>query len=170
MLWLREQGFEVLGVEMIALAVESFFTENAIPMQKRQTGAFTVCRGEGLTLLCGDFFDLTAVEAADCAAVYDRASLIALPPALRTRYTAHLLGLFPDGLNALLVTLEYPQGEMDGPPFSVSESEVQALYGDHCTIERLLDRDALNDHPNFRANGLTRLEEKVYLLSPIRTG
>jgi thiopurine S-methyltransferase len=168
MLWLHRQGFETLGAEIVASAVESFFEENDVPVQTQQAGAFTAYRSEGVTILCGDFFDLTVAEVGNCAAVYDRASLIALPPDLRARYASHLLSLFPRGLNSLLITLEYPQHEMEGPPFSVSEQEVQALYGKHCSIERLLVREVLDENPQFRDRGLTRLEEKVYLLSPIQ--
>jgi len=170
MLWLRERGFGVLGVEVSELAVESFFAENNLPVRKRQAGAFTAYDGERLTLLCGNFFDLGAeVVAGGCAAVYDRASLIALPPDMRRRYARHLLGLFPDGLNSLLLTLEYPQQEMDGPPFSVGMPELQSLYGGNCTVERLLAHDVLGNYPGFRDKGLTRLEEKVYRLSPNQT-
>ncbi len=61
-------------------------------------------------------------------AVYDRASLIALPPDMRPAYAAHLTRLVDRGVRSLLVTLEYPQDQMCGPPFSVSAAEVATLF------------------------------------------
>jgi thiopurine S-methyltransferase len=56
---------------------------------------------------------------------------------------------------------------MKGPPFAVHEAEVRGFYEKSCTLERLLVLDALADEPGFRQRGLTRLTEKVYLLTPI---
>ena len=39
----------------------------------------------------------------------------------------------------LLITLEYPQDKMEGPPFAVFETDVQQLYGD---VEELDQRPA----------------------------
>ena len=52
--------------------------------------------------------------------MYDRASLIALPPEMRERYARHLAGILPPATQILLITLDYPQPEMPGPPFAVS--------------------------------------------------
>ncbi|MFT8251788.1 thiopurine S-methyltransferase, partial [Salmonella enterica subsp. enterica serovar Enteritidis] len=81
-----------------------------------------------LEIHCGDFFALAAQDVADCRGVYDRAALIALPPAMRQRYAALLTNILPAGCQQLLVTLDYDQAEMDGPPFAVSQAEVSALY------------------------------------------
>jgi DNA gyrase/topoisomerase IV subunit A len=64
----------------------------------------------------------------DCAAVFDRAALIALPPDVRRAMRASCTRVAGTGCRGLLVTLEYPQAEREGPPFSVPEDEVQALY------------------------------------------
>ena len=73
--------------------------------------------------------------------VYDRAALIALPPELRSKYVAHLKQVLP-GAAQLLLTIEYPQERMDGPPFSVGLAEVRRLYGDGYEIEHRAGRDA----------------------------
>ncbi|KCB29567.1 putative thiopurine S-methyltransferase, partial [Bordetella hinzii L60] len=62
----------------------------------------------------------------------------------------------------LLLTLDYPQAEMDGPPFSLDEAEVLALYGEQA---RLIDRrDILAKDPKFAARGVTRLDTLVFRL------
>ncbi len=164
MLWLRRQGHPVLGVEIVPRAVEAFFAENDLIAETRQQGAFTVWESEGFTLYCGDVFQLTAADVADVAGVYDRASLIALPPALRERYAAHLRAILPAAANILLVTMDYPQAEMQGPPYAVTEQEVAALYQKYFDIEQVRAEDILAAEPRFQEQGLTRLQEKVYVL------
>ncbi|MEZ5583009.1 MAG: hypothetical protein R3F37_09810 [Candidatus Competibacteraceae bacterium] len=41
------------------------------------------------------FFALTETDVENVAGVYDRAALIALPPAMRQDYVEHLLGILP---------------------------------------------------------------------------
>ena len=117
-------------------------------------------------ILQGDFFDLSAADVADCAGVFDRASLIALPPDMRTRYAQHLTNILPPAVQILLITMEYDQREMKGPPFSVHEVEVRGFYEERYAVERLQALDVLADEPGFRQRGLTRLDEKVYVLTP----
>ncbi len=163
MLWLREQ-YAVLGVELSQLAVDAFFLENALQAEHAPQGAFTVHRTERLTLLCGDFFDLEPAQLERVSAVYDRAALIALPKPMRARYAAHLAGLLPSVTPMLLITLEYDQVQMDGPPFSVSEQEVETLFGSRWSIRCLHREELLASEPRFRERGLTGLSENVYLL------
>lgn len=166
MLWLRAKGHAVVGVEIVPRAVEAFFTENELAAEARRQGAFTVWESEGIKLLCGDFFELTADDVAGVAGVYDRASLIALPPAMRERYAAHLRAILPDKMDVLLVTMDYPQAEMEGPPFAVTEQEVEAFYKDYFKIEQVCAEDILAANPRFQEQGLSRLQEKVYVLRP----
>lgn len=166
MLWLRDQGHAVIGVEIVPRAVEAFFAENGLAATKRRYGAFTLWESEGIKIFQGDFFDLTADDVVDVAGVYDRASLIALPPTLRQRYAQHLRAVLPGKMNVLLVTMDYPQAEMDGPPFAVTEQEVDALYKDYFRIEQVCAEDILAANPRFQEQGLSRLQEKVYALRP----
>ncbi len=164
LLWLSSQGYAVLGVEIVPRAVEAFFAENDLESETYQRDDFTLWEGEGVKIFCGDFFKLTADDVAAVSAVYDRASLIALPPALRERYVQHLRAILPGKLSVLLVTMDYPQAEMEGPPFAVTEQEVAALYKNDFTIEQVCAEDILAAEPRFKEQGLTRLQEKVYVL------
>lgn len=164
MLWLRDQGYSVVGVEIVPRAVEAFFAENALAATHHQHGAFTLWESEGIKIFQGDFFDLTATEVVDIGAVYDRASLIALPPAMRQSYAAHLRAILPDNMNVLLITMDYVQAEMGGPPFAVTEQEVAALYQDYFKIDQVCSEDILAVTPRFQEQGLSRLLEKVYVL------
>lgn len=168
MLWLRAQGHRVLGVELSPLAVEDFFLENELKPQVRSHGAFDSWSCDGITLLCGDFFDLEPADLKGVAAVYDRASLVALPPEMRARYAGHLHHILPAVAPMLLVTMDYPQAEMEGPPFAVTEQEVRGFYAGRYAVERLFALDILPETPRFRAAGVTRLDEVVYALRPSR--
>lgn len=139
MLWLREQGHPVMGVELSQSACEAFFAErNAEPVVRR--GATYLHYGcDGVELLCGDVFSLSAAQLKDVRAVYDRAALVALPPEMRKQYARMLIERLPAGVSVLLITMEF-EGEQ-GPPFSVVESEVGALFSSRFQVERLSERD-----------------------------
>ncbi|HQR51038.1 MAG TPA: thiopurine S-methyltransferase [Methylophilaceae bacterium] len=165
MLWLRAQSYAIVGVEISRLAVEAFFAENGMPVTVSTQGEFSVYESDGIRLYCGDYFALTAQHLDGVCAVFDRASLIALPPEMRAGYARHMRQLLPPGSQTLLVAFEYPQAEMQGPPFSVQEEEVRALYAAHCDITLLHVADILAQEPRFRDKGLSRLQEKVYALT-----
>jgi len=170
MLWLRDQGHQVLGVELSAIAVQSFFKENGYTPQHASQhqvtgGKFEQFETNDIRILCGDFFDLGKADLEKVIAVYDHASLIALPPEMRERYVRHLAGILPPATQILLITLEYPQPEMQGPPFSVSASEVEAFYREHAEVRLLAQLDVLAQNPRFQRRGLTRLVENIFLLT-----
>lgn len=170
MLWLRNRGHPVLGVEVSPLAVAAFFNENGIAPCIDTIGAFRRYAGDGITLYCGDFFALSSADLHDIGAVYDRASLIALPPAMRIDYARHLMGILPADTPLLLVTLEYPEEEMAGPPFAVHETEVNSLYADRYRVTLLGRQDLLGgpgqEGERWRSRGLTHMVEAAYLLRP----
>ena len=129
MLWLAARGHRVLGVELAQLAVEQFFAEHGLVADDPESKYGTHYRAGEIELICGDAFALDAEALADCAGVFDRAALIALPPELRQRYATRPYACLPSGCRGLLITLEYPAQEKAGPPFTVPEHEVRALYG-----------------------------------------
>ena len=163
MLWLAERH-PVTGVELSPIAVEAFFTENGRQVRQSQEDAFKVCESERIRILCGDFFDLQPGQLSHIKAVYDRASLIALPADMRRRFVRHLETVLPAGIEMLLVTLDYPQQQMDGPPFAVSASEVHDLFGTGWSVDHLQEDDVLAREARFRERGITRMTENVFHL------
>ncbi|MDP3844909.1 MAG: thiopurine S-methyltransferase [Pseudomonas sp.] len=165
MLWLAEQGYRVLGVELAQAAVEAFFSEQDLAAEIDQVGEFRRYRSGAIEVLCGDFFSLTAADLLECRALYDRAALIALPAPLRERYAAHLASILPSGCGGLLVVLDYPQEQMPGPPFAVGEVEVQRLLAaPQWSVQVLEARDVLGENWRFLQRGLSQLSERVYRL------
>jgi thiopurine S-methyltransferase len=165
MLWLRQRGHHVLGVELSAIAVQAFFRENGYAPQHFDSPGFEHCEADDIHILCGDFFDLRKDDLTGVNFVYDRASLVALPPEMRARYARHLVQILPPGTQILLLTFDYPQAEMPGPPFAVSAGEVESLYAEHASISLLSGHDVLAQNPRFQERGLSRLQEQIFLLT-----
>ncbi|VVQ16545.1 thiopurine S-methyltransferase [Pseudomonas fluorescens] len=163
--WLAGRGHQVLGIELSEKAIEDFFGEHQIQPQISENGVFKVYRGDAIELWCGDIFALTASDVADCAAIYDRAALIALPAPMRELYAAHLQQILPQGVQGLLITLDYDQAQIPGPPFAVGDDDVQRLLGDVWQVQVLEEQDVLGESGKFLQAGVTRLEERVYCVS-----
>lgn len=163
--WLREQGCEVVAIELSPLAAEACFAALGASPRRRRVDAFDEWTVPGLRFLIGDFFGATRELLGPIDAFYDRAALIALPPASRPAYVAQLLELARDAARGLLVGFEYPPGELTGPPFSVEEPEVRALFEPQCAVTVLEDLDILDAEPRFKARGVTRLHERVYAIA-----
>jgi thiopurine S-methyltransferase len=169
LLWLRDRGHSVVGVELSAVALESFCLEHGIPARRRLLPDFDVYDAENLHLFRGDFFGLTRAQLGTANLVYDRAALISWAPSLRAAYVEHLTALTAPGAQTLLITLEYPQDKMKGPPFSVGGNDVHDLYGTDHSIEELARRDILEFEPRFKERGLTELHEVCHRLVRLET-
>lgn len=164
MLWLASQGFSVLGVELAPLAVRQFFAENHIAAQsQREVDGVHYSAGD-IEVIQGDIFKVAARVFESCSAVYDRAAIIALPPALRQRYAHEVYGKLPPDCRGLMITLEYPQAEMQGPPFSVQAAELHRLFDAEWKLELLDRRDILASQPGFKEAGVSALSTAVYRL------
>ena len=163
MAWFAAQGYGVLGVELSQLAVERFFAEHGLQPEIRDSNYGRHYAAGGIELINGDAFALDAAALHDCAAVFDRAALIALPPELRKRYAGELYAKLPTGCRGLLVTLEYAQAEREGPPFSVPETEVRTEFGRDWDVELLERRPIPPEHPGF-VSGVSRLDTAAWAL------
>ncbi|MFJ5284585.1 thiopurine S-methyltransferase [Pseudomonas sp. NPDC088429] len=165
LLWLAARGHRVLGIELSEKAVEDFFSEQQLQPQISEHGVFKVYRAGTIELWCGDVFALSAADVADCSALYDRAAVIALPPPMRERYAELLQNILPVGLKGLLITLDYDQSQISGPPFSVDDAQVQHMFGGAWQMQVLESQDVLSDSGKFVQAGATRLEERVYRIT-----
>lgn len=127
MMFLRQQ-LPVIGVELAERACHDFFQEQQLPVSYCKTDDFALYETDRLKLYQGDFFKLTPTQVEQCQLVYDRAALIALPSDMRQRYVEHLRRILPSKSTVLLISLEYPPTEKQGPPFSVVDDEIRHLY------------------------------------------
>jgi len=164
LIWLGEHH-SVVGVELSEMAKEQFWLEASLEPQESTEGVFIRSHSGSMTFLVGDFMALPTVHSSGFDGFYDRAALIALPPNLRKKYADTLKTLIVPGGRGLLVTIEYDQNEMDGPPFSVSEDMVRDLYEPHFKIEVLETSGAEPVSPNLAKRGVTSMTGHVFLLT-----
>ena len=164
MAWLARRGDAVVGVELARAAVESFYEEHELRPSVSTEGKLDRFEAGGVTLFAGDFFDLLPAHVGDVSWVFDRAAYFALPEAMRERYAAHMASLLPAGARILLLTLRYDQSKVAGPPFSIPEGELDRVFGGAFSLEMLLREKVPVGNPRLEANGVTEMEESVWLL------
>ena len=134
--WLLSRGYAVAGAELSELAVTQLFAELGMESVISDIGKLRLFRGEKIDIFAGDLFDLSREILGSVDAAYDRAALVALPEAMRVRYTAHLktiTALAPQ----LIIGYEYDQTVVAGPPFSVTSEELHRHYNDSYTLTPL---------------------------------
>jgi len=165
MLWLESLGLHVHGIELYEEAVKDFFTENqrATPVVTSDE-TFTHYTDQSIHINCGDFFKFSAPNSMDF--VYDRASLVALPPELRADYVRVIRETLKPGGRCLLIVYDYDPSQMEGPPFSISSADIHALYGEHFQIALQTPKTASDEGsanatmPHLK----TAITERVYVL------
>jgi len=166
MLYLHQLGHPVVGVELSEIAGEAFFLENGLSFERTQTGNLQEFTGTGaalgIRLLIGDLFDLEVAQTGPLGGFYDRASLIALPSEIRQQYVDKLAQLLPTGTNGLLIGLSYDPSKMDGPPFSVPDSEVRARFERDFQVTELAHSSGPERLGNLADRGLDSMDEHVY--------
>ena len=160
LLWLAQRGHDVVGVELSEIAVEGFFTEHDLEFEREDVSLLSryTAIEHSVTIFCGDYFNY---QSPPFDALYDRGALVALTEELRPRYVAHTNQLLKPGATRLVITLEYDQQIVNGPPFSVMPDELQSYWGD---LERVGQKDDIdNCPPKFRKAGLTEVSEVFWL-------
>ena len=155
MLWLEEQGNAVFGVELSGIAIQAFFAEARLDYEEFHGNRHRfVALERDITIVCGDYFDV-ADERFD--ACYDRGAFAALPAPVRARYAEHTNSLLSDEAYHLLITLEYDQSLVEGPPFNITEDEVAGYWPGLERVEVVNDID--NAPPKFHDAGVIEMLE-----------
>lgn len=165
--WLMEQEYNVIGVEISALAIRELLQLLGGEFSKRQKGDFTVFSSQNVALWQGDFLKMESEFLPAIDAVYDKAALIALPPDKRKTYTGTVKNIISSHTKMLLNCFEYEQKEMKGPPFTVFREELDQHYGELFSINLLQKQSLFEQLQKFQSRGLSSyLTEKIYLLKP----
>jgi thiopurine S-methyltransferase len=166
MIWLAQQGHEVIGLELSSIAVRAFFRENNLQASRFEIGQFTVWQSGRISILCGDYFSASRTDLGNIDVVYDRAALTALPEEIRRRYVAHLKVIIPPACKVFLLTVEdADEGETREVTMGTS-AEIAALYSEAFEIELAHVESVLEPAP-ASADGIAGCSEhKVYRLIP----
>ena len=158
--WLARRTKKVVGIELVHKAVQEFFKENKLTHSIQKSGKLNLFSNDNIDLFQGDFFDLNKAQTSLFEAIYDRGSIVAFDRSERQRYVNHLMSFLKPGGRILLITLEYDQNKMTGPPFSVSADEIKCLYTPYGVLDLLETSDILDER--FRKKGLDGLLERVF--------
>lgn len=138
--WLLSQGHRVAGAELVEMAIEQLFSELKIKPKISKRGDGKHYTANHIDIFVGDIFHLNKNILGQVDAIYDRAALVALPKDVRKKYTAHLREI-TNTAPQLLLSFEYDQTLMDGPPFSVSNEEVKDHYKHNYELTHLESAD-----------------------------
>jgi thiopurine S-methyltransferase len=157
--WLLSQGCRVAGAELSKIAIGQLFAELCVKPKITALGKMDHYRAKNLDIFVGDIFDLSRKALGPVDAIYDRAALVALPPKIRERYTAHLMKI-ADKAPQLLICCEYDQSFMEGPPFSVSNDEVKRHYEVNYQLTLLSSKDVPGG-----LKGICPAKENAWLLA-----
>lgn len=164
MIWLAEQGYKVVGVELSPIAIAAFFSEQNLTPQTRPEGEFTVYSQGPYEIWCGDAFALPNKILEQVSAVYDRASLVALPEDLQTKFAELIAQKLSANAPIFLITLDYDPSEISGPPFNISHDRIADLFQATHTISFVRSHNAMDEHIGLRDRGLTALQESLHVL------
>lgn len=164
--WLASKGQKITGIELSSIAIKDFFKENHLtpknlPINEKLLSYST----ESYSLIQGDLFDLQPSMIPKVDWIYDRAALVAIPPQDQKQYATHLSSFLSKGKKVFLISFEYDQKEMEGPPFSATEDSIHKFFSPMFSIQKLDKENALDQEPRFKGKGLTSLFVGVYILT-----
>lgn len=162
--WLAQQGFNVVGVEISAVAIKSFLEEFRLDYEVSAEEHFVVYRAHNITLYQGDFMHMEAGQLAHCKLVYDRASIVAIESFNRESYASQLLKIIPAGIPMLMVTLQYDQHIMSGPPYSVAVAEIKSYFEPSYRVTHLITNEQIDEREKWRQMGLNSFKETALSL------
>ena len=162
MLWLSEQGHNIVGLELVEKAVLAFFQENKLRSEPISLHGHVRYSSPPYTILQGDVFAVKP-EMVQAEAWYDRAAMIALPVSKRQEYVEQLRKLTSSDACGLLITFAYPQEQMKGPPFALHDDDVLRLFANGFKVERL-ETIQLEDEKD---RGLSNVYSSVFKIQRI---
>jgi thiopurine S-methyltransferase len=157
--WLLLHGLQVVGIELSELAVKALFARLKLSPDVTQLAGFRLYQAPNLHVFVGDFFAITSDLLGKVDAVYDRAALVALPASIGEKYAAHLVKIC-QGAPQLLITFDYQQSQLAGPPFAVSKIMLDDYYAEHYAMSFVVSAEVAGG-----LKGKVAATENVWLLN-----
>ena len=165
MLWLAEQGYQVVGVELSPIAVKAFFKENHLQPVKQRLADFTLWRHGNISILCGDYFSLSLTQLGQIDTVYDRAALTALPEDIRPLYVDQLHAIVSATTNIFLLTIEDAEHDKPLPRNQQVDAELISLYARNFEIKLKHADTVIEEQSSAPAASPLHSAYKVYHLT-----
>ena len=151
--WFAQEGHEVTAIELSVIAAREFHEEHQREPTVGKVGSYEVFQSERCRFMVGDVFNAKELGEGSFDIVWDRAALVALDPPRRAKYGPLMLSMLKPGGFILLNTFRYPRGIKEGPPHSIEEQEIWALYGDNARIELLESADRIEEETRWKEMG-----------------
>jgi len=162
MVWFA-QRMKVSGAELSEIACRDFFKEKELSYKHQKHGGFNVFSCDNVQLWQGDFFKLHPTDIKDIDWIYDRAAIIALPESMQQQYVEHLSTFISEQTSLFLISLEFPQEELEGPPFSISSLKVAQLFSEF-DVESVAVHELEDKKFAQRTFDVSQLIERLYLI------
>jgi thiopurine S-methyltransferase len=159
--WLLSQNYRVAGSELSSIAVEQLFSELGVEPKITVIDQVSRYSANKIDIFVGDIFNLSRGVLGPIDAIYDRAALVAFPEPLRDRYTEHLIKI-THRAPQLLISYQYDQRLLDGPPFSVGPEEVARRYQESYELTLLANTEVKGG-----LKGRCAATENVWLATPL---
>ncbi len=165
MIWLAQQGHDVIGVELSPVAVKAFFKENGFKPVKKRIGQFTLWKCGKISILCGDYFSLQKADLGMFDTVYDRAALTALSENVRRLYVAQLKRIVLTNTKIFLLTIEDSLENVTENSAIEIDDEINTLYSGNFEIELAYMESVFEPDLESPSSPTNRADYKVYRLS-----
>lgn len=161
-IYFLERGANVYAVEISKEAVNAFFKENEFDFSKEENQKYEVFKYRNLTYYHGDFFTLSRTEIPRIDFLYDRASVIALPPTMRKDYYSKINELIGPHTDIHIQSYTHDGPKDFGPPFYVPEDELDNAYKNMgITLKKIQSKTTKADK-RFREAGLSKMTSLVW--------
>lgn len=161
LLWLAEQGYQVIGVELSERTVVNFFRENKIDyLASAMSIHQKIYQAKHLSikLIVGNFFDF---QKPPFDALYDYASMLVLPKALRERYVKHCMMMLKPESSIVLTSLDYASVSEDELPFSITKEEVSEYWGS--SLKHVKHMDCRDDDLLFQGKKVKHAQRDIWV-------
>ena len=146
MIYLADKGYDVYGCELVEKAVKSFFLENSISYKKNCLENTDIISYKGnekkITIYHGNILLLSSQLIGKFEAIWDRAALVAINILQRPNYANVLQDVMASDCKYLLNTFVLSGKEYEGPPHTVTEEDIEKLFGNFCNIKHLETKSA----------------------------
>ncbi|KAM4706066.1 putative thiopurine S-methyltransferase [Rhinophrynus dorsalis] len=168
MKWLADMGHNIVGVDVSETGLKGFFEENNIDyVEEAMTGipgakVFKSTSGN-ISLYCCNIFNLSDSLIGKFGGIWDRGAMVAMNPCDRERYTNLMVSLMAKDCRYLLVTHIYNPALIKGPPFYITDADLERLLGPLCIIKHMKTVDAMSD--TQKDWGLDYFHEKIHLIT-----
>ena len=158
-MFLKSQGFQVIGCECAEKAITDFFKENSLEFSKTEINA-EVSRFDSndkqISMIHGDYFKMTPeVLGGQVDCIWDRGSLVAIDVAKRPEYAKVMMSLMNDKFAYLIASLEREVEPVNPMPHSASFDDIEDLFGKKMDVD-LIEQKVLEN----------KTKDNTFLITP----